>query len=1145
MGHTTTVVRFPGSDDGEHDLDSATSLTPRTSSPSSAPTRLTARLRGVDHESDLARALDAWRPLGGLGGDGARFVLSGRLGQGSQGVVFALRDRDAQRTVALKTLNGRDVERDDVSRFLHEVQITAQLEHPGVVPVHDVGVLPDGTVFYTMKRVEGVVLTDWLAGRSGSASHRFEVIQLFLKICDTMAFAHSRGVVHRDLKPRNIMVGTYGEVLVMDWGLAKVVGAAEPLLKAHTDVQLSGMADHETIAGTAVGTPAYMSPEQARGQLDRVDHRSDIYGLGVMLYEMLSAASPYVRGDLRRTVAQVVGGQWKPIDQQPSCRDLPRRLTAIVHKAMAHGQDARYQHVSELAGDLRSFLAGEAVTAYRETLADLAARVIDRHRKTIAWAAVGVLTVVAASGAIWWHQQNRDARQVDQLRSEVARAVSNGEWAQARQASEQILAYRPGDRDARDSATRFDERVKGEAERLARESEQARNARQNQARAAQLREQAVAAAARGGLEGLDEAQKLAKQAQVLHPDDPGLAADYERWFTALAALRTAREQAAETESKQRQRHDSAVVFTARAIEVEQAGDLDAAIGALSSAIELEPDPVKVERLGALAAKRKELLADKERTLRESEQRVAREARRAEADAQLRTADEAIAAGQPARAQGCVERAAALVADHPGLADARRRVETGLRLATERSAEAMLDEAARANQAVTTLRLTQAAREEDIRRLRGELGESGDPARRAALAVAEDAGLAAERESAAKVAECIGLLNRALALAPGHPPVRAALASFWVQRLAEAEAAGDLATAAAAVAQARAFDDGAHRDLLAGMATVTNRGSIALRLTPILRQADRTEAPAGAPVEVDAGSRVQLMHGRYVAETADGVRTAITIERGTTRELRLPAMPAGLAGGERFVPGGTLCEESGRTLGEIAPFVCMEREVTCGEWLEFINDPAVSAQIDAARAQGMLIFVPRDSAYYDKDKDKGLPRWKRRSEFLGRGGWVLVEDKGGERIDPDCPVSEVSHDDAVAYAAWRSRRDGRPWRLPSVQEWQLAMQGGDGRAYPWGSAVDLTFCASFARDAAAAGRPGARHPADRSVQGVLDLAGSRSEFCAGGSQLNPELRPLLGGNITERQPDRFTAWSRRDYDRRLVHPGWGVRLVYSP
>ncbi len=1136
-GHTTTVVRFPGPDE-DGDSEGAESVT----ASALVPTRLTARLRGVDHEDELAKALDAWRPIGGIGGDGARFVLGSRLGKGSQGVVFALRDRDAQRTVALKTLNGRDLDRDDIARFLHEVQVTAQLEHPGVVPVHDVGVLPDGTVFYTMKRVEGVVLSDWMAGRAGLPAHRFEVIQVFLKICDTMAFAHSRGVVHRDLKPRNIMIGTYGEVLVMDWGLAKVVGAAEPLRKHDSEVQLNGMADHETVAGTAVGTPAYMSPEQARGQLDLVDHRSDIYGLGVLLYEMLAAASPYMRGDLRRTVAQVVGGQWTPIDRQPTCADLPRRLAAIVHKAMAHAQDARYQHVSGLAADLRSFLAGEAVTAYRETYADLFARVVDRHRRAITLSCIGGLVVLLASGAAWWWQQARDDRQVEALRAEVARAVSEGDLVQARQASERILAYRPDDRAAREAATRYDERVKSEAAQLTREETRAENTRRMQARAAVLRQKAAEAAERGGLEGLAEATALAKQAQTLHAEDPGLAADYERWFNALSALRAQREHAARSEAEERQRRDNAATLAAKATEAEQTGDLAAAIGALRSAVELVPDAARTEHLVAIVARQSESLAAKERALREQEQQAARIARRAEADAQLQAADTALAAGEASIAQGFVERAAALVSDHPGLGEARRRVEIGLRAARERSAEALLDAAARASEEVAALRQTLAAREDDTRRLRGELGESGDPARRSALASAEDAGIAAERDRAARLADCIGLLNRALALAPEHPPVRAALASFWVQRLREAEGAGDLASAAAAEAQAVAFDDGAHREVLAGLAWVVNQGRIALRLTPIVRQADRTEAPAGTPVEVLAGARVQMRFGRYLAATADGVRLAIVIERGRTRALDLPSPPAGLAATEVFEPGGPLHDETGRVSGTVVPFVIMGREVTCGEWLEFINDPPVGTQIAEAMARGMLILVPRDTAY------DGKPRWRRRSGFIGRSGAGFMLEDGDGRIDPACPVSEVSHDDAVAYAAWRARRDGRAWRLPTVDEWRFAVQGGDGRAYPWGSAADLLFCASapaMSREAGLAGQPGARHPADRSLQGVWDLAGSRSEFCAGGSPLNPELRPVLGGNLLDGMPERFTAWSRRVVDRRLVHQSWGVRLVYTP
>ena len=1136
MGHTTTVVRLPGSDSDRRDTVSIS-----TTRESGSVKRVTTRLRGVDHEADLASALDSWRPLGGLDGEGPRFVLGGRLGQGSQGVVFALRDRDAQRVVALKTLNGRDIDQEDVSRFLHEVQVTAQLEHPGVVPVHDVGVLPDGTVFYTMKRVEGVVLCDWLAGRAGSPSHRFEVIQLFLKICDTMAFAHSRGVLHRDLKPRNIMVGMYGEVLVMDWGLAKVVGTAEPRRQNTSEVQLSSMADHETLAGTAVGTPAYMSPEQARGQLDLVDHRSDIYGLGVILYEMLAAASPYFRGDLRRTVNQVVGGQWTPIDEQSTCRELPRRLIAIVHKAMAHLQEARYQHVGELTADLRSFLAGEAVTAYRETPVDLLARIVHRHRRAIAQGILGVLVVLAVSGAAWWQQQAREDDKVEALRAEAAQAVADGKWAEARLASEAILVFRPDDRETRDAATRFDERVKGDAERLTRETTQVENNRRLHARAAQLRQQATLAAAHGGLEGLAEAASLAKQAQALHAEDPGLAADYERWFTALSALRAQREQAARTEAEERQRRDSAAAFAVKASEAEQVGNLDAAIGALSSAIELVPDPLKVERLGVLAAQRLAKLATKERELREQEQRSARDGRRIEADVQLCEAAAALAAGLAVAAQGCLERAAALVPDHPDLGEARVRVENGLRVTRERAAEVLLAEAGRAGESVSSLQAACAARQEEIRRLRGELGESGDPARRAVLAAAEDADASAERDRAAHLAECIGLLNRALALAPSHAPVRTALAAFWVERLRESEEAGNSAAAAAAEAQAVAFDDGAHRDLLAGLAWVANHGRAALRLIPITRQGDRTEAPAGTPVELAAGGRVQLLHGRYLAESVDGVRLAIVIERGSNHDLALPTPPVGLAAGEVFVPGGRVRDETGRPLDRIAPFVVMDREVTCGAWLTFVNDPAVGAQIDESMARGLLILVPRDSAY------DGKPRWRRRSSFVSRGSGWLLERKDG-RSDPDCPLSGVSYEDAVAYAGWLARRDGKAWRLPTVTEWQFAVQGGDKRAYPWGSADDMLLCASgsaLARDLSLAGAPGARHPADRSVQGVWDLAGSLSEFCASAGTANPELRAVLGGSLMERQSERFTAWSRRDVDRRLVSPSWGLRLVYTP
>ena len=1134
MAESTTLLRFPGPDDDPAGLE--------TTGATISPTRVVQRLRGIDHENDLARALQAWRPAGGIGGDGPRFMLGGRLGQGSQGVVFALRDRDAQRTVALKALNGRQVDDEDIARFLHEVQVTAQLEHPGVVPVHDVGVLPDGTVFYTMKRVEGMVLTDWLVGRAGSAAHRFEVIQLFLKICDTMAFAHSRGVVHRDLKPRNIMVGTYGEVLVMDWGLAKVMGAAEPRLDSGSDVKLSEAADHETMAGTAVGTPAYMSPEQARGELPRVDHRSDIYGLGVILYEMIADASPYIRGDLRRTVAQVSAGQWAPISGQAKCRDLPRRLAAVVHKAMAFSPDERYQHVSEMAADLRAFLAGGAVTAYRESLFDTLARLHARHRRSLAIAGLSLLAALSAAGGFLWWQQQRDGQVVEELRVLAARKVAEGDWAAARQASERILAHRPNDREAQIAAALYDDRLRGEAERQAKDAERVAMVREAHARAAQLRARAAELAATASIPGLTEATQLVKRAQELHPEDQALGRDFERWVAELTRLQAADETRARREAEERQRREDAARFVERADEAERSGDLDAAISHLRGSLELLPDPVRLERLVVLNAQRRERLLEAERVLREEEKRNALSRRRVEAEVQLDAAQTSLETGHPDEALGQVERAAALMPDHPRLAEVRRKAEAGRQLARIGAAEQLLTLARTAGRAADDHWSLLSGRQGEVQRLREELRDSGDQMKRSALAVAEEDCRKAARDRAASLAEAVGLLNRALALVPDHPPVRAALAAFWIERLSEAESSGDLAAAAAAEAQAKAYDDGRHAQLLAGTARVVNRCAAALRLQVIARTANRTDAPTGPVVEVTAGAEAVVGRGYYLATTADGVRLAIRLERGRSHELRLPALPQGLPGAAVFIPGGVLRDATGRPDGEVSPFVMAARETTCGEWLAFLNDPVVMARYEAAAAQGQLILAPRTSPF---DKE---PLWRRRAGFLGRGGAFVLEAVDGSQIDPACPVSGISQDDAVAFAAWRARQDGKPWRLPEVAEWQFAVQGGDGRSYPWGAAEDLLFCgsaAALARSEELIASAGARFPTDCSVQGVFDLAGSRSEFCSGASNVSADLRPLLGGSYHERQPERFTSWSRRDVDRRLVHYSWGVRLVYSP
>ncbi len=401
------------------------------------------RLCGIDHEDDLIGQLHGWtRSFAGLQ---PRFSFSHLLGEGSQGFIFTVYDRDCRREIALKTLNSSTCDADDIARFINEAQITAQLEHPGIVPVHDFGVMPNGAVFYTMKKVQGQSLADFASTRSGSPEHRFQLIEIFIRVCETIAFAHSRGVIHRDLKPRNIMVGDYGEVMVIDWGLAKILRNhfRENPVSVLQITPDESRDDHATREGQAVGTPAYMSPEQAKGEA--VDFRCDIYSLGIVLYELLAGSSPYQRGDIKRTLDQVSRDVWLRLDQHPRGRELPRNLVAVIHKAMAHHPGQRYQNVEALIADLRGILAGQAVSAYRETAAERIARAAVRHRQTFI---VVALAVVLAGCFI----ATRDAYQTYRDQMEVARLIDQANveeraqhWDAAERLYRRALALRPED----------------------------------------------------------------------------------------------------------------------------------------------------------------------------------------------------------------------------------------------------------------------------------------------------------------------------------------------------------------------------------------------------------------------------------------------------------------------------------------------------------------------------------------------------------------------------------------------------------------------------------------------------------------------------------------------------------------------------
>jgi serine/threonine protein kinase len=316
---------------------------------------------------------------------GTKYRAVREIGRGGMGTVYLAEDSHLDRQVALKVLHMVDTSGEAASRLRKEARILARLEHPGIVPVHDAGVLPDGRVYYAMKLVQG----DRLDHYRRSSTTQGDLLRVFQKICEAVAFAHSQGVIHRDLKPENVMVGPFGEVLVMDWGVAKRVedsADAKPVspssprgLESSPDAPTWGSLD--TAHGTVIGTPAYMSPEQSQGKADQVDRRTDIFGLGAILHYLLTGRPP---SDEPREGDSVV----------------PRALRAVFMKAMALEPDRRYQSASELAADVGRFLDGAPVLAYRESLLEKAARLVSRNRTAVllilAYLAMRVLLLIFA-----------------------------------------------------------------------------------------------------------------------------------------------------------------------------------------------------------------------------------------------------------------------------------------------------------------------------------------------------------------------------------------------------------------------------------------------------------------------------------------------------------------------------------------------------------------------------------------------------------------------------------------------------------------------------------------------------------------------------------------------------------------------------
>ncbi|MCP3916047.1 MAG: SUMF1/EgtB/PvdO family nonheme iron enzyme [bacterium] len=350
-----------------------------------------------------------------------RYSIKGEVAAGGQGVVLRVWDDDIRRHLAMKVMLGQGeigasgatppVDSRSLGRFLEEAQVTGQLDHPGIVPVHELGLDAEGRVYFTMKLVNGLELNDVfeLAQDGEQGWTRMRVLGVILKVCQAMSYAHAKGVVHRDLKPRNVMVGRFGEVYVMDWGLAHVLGredekdlrvqpppmageASERSAKLSTDSPLL------TIDGEVVGTPAYMSPEQALGNQKQMGPHSDVYSIGAMLYHLVAGHMPYVEPgeklDNYDVWYRVQMGPPAALEQRAT--DVPAELVAICEKAMARDVERRYRDTAELAEDLSAYLENRVVSAY-ETGAWAELRKWVRRNRALAGTALAAGVVMLVS----------------------------------------------------------------------------------------------------------------------------------------------------------------------------------------------------------------------------------------------------------------------------------------------------------------------------------------------------------------------------------------------------------------------------------------------------------------------------------------------------------------------------------------------------------------------------------------------------------------------------------------------------------------------------------------------------------------------------------------------------------------------------
>ncbi|MFC1495690.1 serine/threonine-protein kinase, partial [Thermodesulfobacteriota bacterium] len=331
-----------------------------------------------------------------------KYIVDKTIGLGGMGAILETLDQDVRRKVAMKVL--LDDHKENISaikRFLEEAQITGQLEHPNVVPIYEIGIDDDSRAYFTMKLVKGDTLEsviDKIVDDENGFREEYSLgimLQVFMKVCDGIGYAHSKGVLHRDLKPENIMLGDFGEVLVMDWGISKILGKEEIYSKDPDSSILEKEDDFRTVEGSIMGTPSYMPPEQASGEVSGFDERLDIFALGAILYKILTYHAPYEEGTIQDKLYQAQIGDIVPPNIRAPKNNIPAELSAVCMKAMAPDKEDRYPSVADLKNDIQLYLDGKSVSAKKDNFITRSRKWIKRNKAASIGIAAALICLIA------------------------------------------------------------------------------------------------------------------------------------------------------------------------------------------------------------------------------------------------------------------------------------------------------------------------------------------------------------------------------------------------------------------------------------------------------------------------------------------------------------------------------------------------------------------------------------------------------------------------------------------------------------------------------------------------------------------------------------------------------------------------------